>query len=179
MSEVKRYHPALVVLHWLLAVAILGMFALGFFVLDEMKSTDPQKSGLSILHIIGGIVILVLTIAQLVIRVKMPRPDPIVTGKPLVDKLATGVHHLLYTLTVLVIVAGLVLAFSADLFAILFLHTGTLPKDFEDFSSHEVHGYLANGLIAVVGLHLAGALYHQFILKDNILARMSLARGED
>ncbi|MGO8754370.1 MAG: cytochrome b [Gallionellaceae bacterium] len=179
MSEVKRYHPALVFLHWLVAAAILAMFALGFFVLDEMKSTDPQKAGLSILHIIGGIVILVLTIAQLVIRVKMPRPDPIVTGKPLLDKLATGVHHLLYTLTALAVVAGLVLAFSADLFAILFLHTGTLPKDFEDFSSHEVHGYLANGLIAVVGLHAAGALYHQFILKDNIFARMSLARSKD
>ncbi len=101
------------------------------------------------------------------------------TGKPLVDKLATGVHHLLYTLTVLVIVAGLVLAFSADLFGMLFLHTGTLPKDFEDFSSHDIHGYLANGLIAVVGLYLAGALYHQFILKDKILARMSLARGKN
>jgi cytochrome b561 len=178
MTEVKRYHPALVFLHWFLALAIVGMFVLGSFVLDDMKSTDPQKAGLLMLHVIGGISILVLTIVRLVIRVTKPRPAAIVTGKPLADKLATGVHHLLYTLTVLVIMAGLVLAFSADLFPILFGHSGTLPKDFEDYVSHDVHGYLANGLIAVAGLHIAAALQHQFILKDNILARMSLARGK-
>ncbi len=178
MSEVKRYHPAMVVLHWFLALAILGMFALGSFVLDDMENTDPKVVGLMQLHIIGGIAILVLTMVRLGIRVKRPRPAPIVTGKPLNDKLATGVHHLLYTLTVLVIAAGLVLAFTADLFPILFSHSGTLPKDFEKFTSHDVHGFLANFLIVVVGLHVAAALQHQFILKDNILARMSLARGK-
>ena len=179
MSEVKRYHPALVFLHWILAVAIVAMFAFGFFVLDNMENTDPKIKGLLSLHVISGVVILVLTVVRLFIRVSKPRPAPIVTGKPLADKLATGVHHLLYTLTVLVIAAGLVLAFSADLYSILFFHTGTLPKDFEDFTSHDIHGFLADGLIAVIALHIAGALQHQFILKDNILARMSLMRGKD
>ncbi len=179
MPEVLRYHPALAFLHWLLAVAILSMFALGFFVLDEMKSTDPEKVGLSILHVIGGITVLVLTFARLFIRVRKPRPAPVSTGKPMADKLATGVHHLLYTLTVLVVVAGLALAYSADLFSILFLHTGTLPKDYEDFTSHDVHGLLANSLMVVIGLHFAAALYHQYILKDDLFARMSLGRGKD
>lgn len=179
MSEVKRYHPALISLHWLLAVAILGMFVLGFFVLDEMKSTDLQKPGWSIVHIIAGLAILVLTIVRLMVRIRTPKPAPIVTGKPLADKLATAVHHLLYTLTVLTVLAGLTLAFSADLFAILFSHSGTLPKDYEDYVAHDIHGLLANGLMAVIALHVAAALHHQFMLKDNIMARMSLLRGKD
>jgi cytochrome b561 len=174
MSEVKRYHPALIVLHWLLAVAILGMFVMGSFVLDGMDNADPQTAGLIRWHLIGGITILVLTIVRLVVRISTPRPAPVVTGKPLMDKMAAGVHHLLYTLTVLVVLAGLALAFSADLFAILFSHTGKLPKDFEDYLSHDIHGWLADGLIAVAALHIAGALQHQFILKDNILSRISL-----
>jgi cytochrome b561 len=143
-------------------------------VLDEMKSTDPQKAGLTILHIVTGIAILALTVVRLIVRASAPRPAPVVTGKPLADKLATGVHHLLYTLTVLVVLAGLALAFSANLFSILFFHSGTLPKDYEAIVAHDVHGLLANGLMAVIALHVAAALHHQFILKDNILSRMSL-----
>ena len=43
MSEVKRYNPALIVLHWLLAIAIAGAFVMGAFVLDEMKNDVPEK----------------------------------------------------------------------------------------------------------------------------------------
>ena len=90
------------------------------------------------------------------------------------DLVATGLQHLMYTLTVLIVVSGLVLAFSAHLFTILYGHTGTLPKDFEDFTSHDIHGWLVNGLLVVVGLHVAAALQHQFILKDSIMSRISL-----
>lgn len=178
MPEVKRYHPALVVLHWLLALAIIGMYVFGSFVLDEMENTAPQTAGLLELHLIGGITILLLTFVRLALRVSKPRPAPATSGNPIMDKVATGVHHLLYTLTVLVIVFGLALAWSADLFSILFMHTGTLPKDFEDFTSHDLHGLLADGLMVAVALHVAGALKHQFVLKDNLLTRMSLRRND-
>jgi cytochrome b561 len=44
--------------------------------------------------------------------------------------------------------------------------------DFKEF-----HEMLANGLIGLVGLHLAGALFHHFVRKDGILRRMLPARG--
>ena len=173
LSEVKRYHPALITLHWLLALAILGMYVFGSFVLDDMHNTEPDKPGLLSLHLIIGIAILVLTVVRLVIRVRAPRPAP-VPGSPAALKVATGLQHLMYTLTVLIVISGLVLAFSANLFSILFGHVGSLPKNFENFTSHDIHGLLVNGLLAVVALHIAAALQHQFILKDNIFSRMSL-----
>jgi cytochrome b561 len=173
-SEVKRYHPALITLHWLLALAILGMYVFGSFVLDNMHNTEPGKPGLLSLHLIIGIAILALTVVRLIIRVRAPRPAPLPTNKPAANKLATGLQHLMYTLTVLIVLSGLTLAFSAHLFSILYGHTGTLPKDFENFTAHDIHGLLVNGLLAVVALHVAAALQHQFILKDNILSRISL-----
>jgi cytochrome b561 len=172
-SEVKRYHPALITLHWLLAVAILGMYAFGSFVLDDMHNSAPGKPTLLSLHLVIGVAILLLTVVRLIIRVRAPRPAP-VPGSRGAQKVATGLQHLMYTLTVLIVVSGLVLAFSAHLFTILYGHTGTLPKDFEDFTSHDIHGWLVNGLLVVVGLHVAAALQHQFILKDGIMSRISL-----
>lgn len=174
MSEVKRYHPALIVLHWLLALAILGAIFYGGVVLGGVENSDVHKVGMLKLHAFMGILILAFTVVRLVLRVTTPRPAPLVSGKPLADKLAVGTHHLLYTLTVLVVAAGLALAASTDMFRVLFEHSGQLPKDFDDYAAHSVHAALAYALLAVIGLHVAGALQHQLILKDGILSRMSL-----
>jgi cytochrome b561 len=37
----------------------------------------------------------------------------------------------------------------------------------------EIHGFTANALIALIGLHLLGVIKHQFVNRDNILARMT------
>ncbi|MBW8901931.1 MAG: cytochrome b/b6 domain-containing protein, partial [Massilia sp.] len=41
----------------------------------------------------------------------------------------------------------------------------------------DIHGFTANVLIGLIGLHLLGVLKHQFIDRDNILARMT-GRGK-
>lgn len=171
--EVKRYHPALIILHWLLAVAILGAIFYGGVILGDVENSDPHKIGMLKLHAGLGLLILALTVVRLIVRVSTPKPAKLVTGKPLVDKMAIGIQHLMYTLTVLVVVAGLALAFSTKLFRVLIAHTGNLPKDFDDFAAHGVHSALAYALLAVIAIHVAAALQHQFILKDGILSRIS------
>lgn len=176
--EVKRYHPALITLHWLLAVAILLAIGFGGLVLDDMANDNIHKAGLLRVHVTLGIFILIFTVVRLIVRASTAKPAPLATGKPLMNKLAVGIHHLLYVLTVLVTLAGLSLAFSADLFGVLFQHVGSMPKDFDDYAAHGIHGLMAYTLLGVVSLHVAGALQHQFILKDRIFSRMSL-RGKD
>lgn len=176
--EVKRYHPALIALHWLLAVAIFLAIIFGCFVLDGMANDNIHKPGLLRMHVTLGILILFFTIVRLVVRASTAKPAPLVSAKPAMDKLAVGIHHLLYTLTVLVALAGVALAYSANLFSVLYQSLGKLPKDFEGYAAHGVHGLLAYALLGVAALHAAGALQHQFILKDGIFSRMSL-RGKD
>jgi cytochrome b561 len=176
-AEVKRYHSVLIFLHWLLAFAILLAIYYGGVVLGGLENTDAHKPDVLRAHMVIGVLILLFTLVRLAVRVTSAKPAPLVTGKPVMDKVATGIHHLLYTLTALVVVAGLALAASADLFRVLFAHAGKLPADFDTFAAHGVHAALAYTLLGVVALHVAGALQHQFILKDGIFARMSL-RGK-
>lgn len=174
MSELKRYSTTMIILHWILAIFILGAVFMGAFVLDEMESTNPQKISLLLTHMIVGVGILFLTLVRLIVRIKTPLPAPVEGKNKWMNKLATGLHHLLYLLTITTALAGMTLALSAKLNEIVFQHIGTLPVDFEDFIAHEIHGIFAQLLLLTILLHVAAALYHQFILKDGLMSRMSL-----
>lgn len=177
MPEIKRYHPALITLHWLLAAAIFAALGLGMFVLDGMEATHPGKTGLLQVHVLGGIAILLLTIIRLIVRIRTPKPAPFVTGNKKMDMLASSIHHLLYVLVIVAAASGMALAFSSDLIGILFGHSAQpLPKDFEDYAAHGVHGLVANVLLLAILVHVAGALKHKFILKDGLFSRMSFRK---
>ena len=176
MFELKRYSSTLVILHWMLATFILAAIFMGAFVLDEMSNDHPQKILLLQLHVIVGIGILVFTLLRLYVRFATPQPAPVASDNKLVEKVSKGLHHLLYLLTILTVLAGIALAISANLPAVLFSHAGALPADFEGFVAHEVHDIFAMLLLFSIGLHVAAAVYHQFILKDGLLSRMSLRK---
>lgn len=176
MSEIKRYSTTMVVLHWVLAIFILGAIFMGSVVLDEMDSDHPQKILLLKLHVIVGIGILLFTLLRLIVRLRTLQPAPLASKNKWMDRPATAVHYLLYLLTILTVLAGLALAISADLPAVLLNHIGELPKDYDDYLVHEVHGVFANLLLYTIALHAVAALYHQYILKDGLLSRMSLRK---
>lgn len=176
MSEVKRYHPTLIALHWLLAIAIIGVFAMGAFVLDGMKNDVPEKIQLLQMHVLGGASIMILTILRLVVRMNTAKPAPVVTDNPKMDKIGTTVQNSLYLLTLLAAMSGMALAIKADLLNVLFRHVGSLPADFGGFVAHEIHAVMAISLIALTLVHVAGALKHQIVLKNNILDRMSFRK---
>jgi len=176
MSEIKRYSSTMVMLHWALAIFILGAIYIGAFVLDEMDSTHPQKILFLKTHILVGTGILILTVFRLYLRFTTPQPSPLASDKPVMDRLSTGMHYLLYLLTILTALAGFTLALAAKLNEVVFQHLGALPKDFEDFLAHQIHGIFAQLLLLTILLHIVAALYHQFILKDGLLSRMSLRK---
>lgn len=176
MSEVKRYHPVLVVLHWLLAIAIAGAFIMGAFVLGGIKNDVPEKLQLLQMHVLGGASILILTLLRLIVRIKTAKPAPIVTDNAKMDKVGTSVQHALYLVTVLAALSGMALAIKSDLLNVLFRQVGSLPADFESYAAHGVHGLMAAMLIGLMLVHVGGALKHQFLLKNGIFARMSLRK---
>jgi cytochrome b561 len=53
---------------------------------------------------------------------------------------------------------------------------GALPKDFWVYPVRTVHYAFSRLLMALIALHIAGALYHTFILKDGLLRRMFFGR---
>jgi cytochrome b561 len=179
MSQVSRYHPVLVVLHWLLAVLIPTALALGTFVMAKIPTSDPAKIDALRGHMAGGILILTLMLLRLAFRFATRRPGAASTGSVLFDGLAFVSHRLLYVGVIAMAVVGLSLANEAGILGILAGERPRLPPDFWDYKLRVVHYLISRLLLALIALHVAGALYHTLLRKDGLLRRMWFGKRID
>ena len=166
----SRYQPVLVALHWLLALMIIGLLCLGFFVLAQMPNTDARKLDILVWHMSGGMLVLVLMILRLIIRRWSARPAKAATGSPLLDRLASMAHVGLYVIVFLMIATGWT---TGWLISGAFQPNGEpLPDNFAVFPTFKAHAVLAALLAILIAAHVAAAFYHQLVLKDGLFRRM-------
>lgn len=173
-----RYTPTAIALHWLLALMIVGSFSVGVTMSDMALS--PLRLKLYNWHKWAGITILALSALRLLWRLGH-RPPPALPMPTWQHRASQVAHLALYVLFFAVPLAGWAYSSAAGFPVVLF---GVLPLP--DFVAadralsetlKEVHGNLAWGLAAVVALHVAGALKHQFLDRDGLLQRMWPSRG--
>lgn len=169
---VKRYHPALVTLHWLLALLLLVALGMGSQVLAELPNTDPEKLNALKGHMIAGGVILLLTVVRLITRLTTTHPPAATTGMAWADKVAPLMHWVLYGLVLAMAGSGIAMSVAFDLPAVVFNGVGSLPPDFQAATARAVHGATSKLLGLMILAHLAAALYHQFVRRDGLLSRM-------
>ena len=167
----KRYHPAHVALHWLIALLVFMMLGIGKIVMPGVTPDDPQKPMMLQSHTYIGGAIAVLLIIRLVMRFTVRRPAAADAGNAFLNFLARAVHFLLYLLLIGMALSGLGLYQMANLPAV-FSGAQPYPQNFFDFLPRQGHGLTSWLLLGLVLLHFGAALYHQFIRKDNLLARM-------
>jgi len=174
---VERYHPALVVLHWLLAAALLFALAMGTLSLKEIPNASPDKLFALRGHMAFGVALLALTLVRLAVRSLTRRPPPAATGSALLDRLARVVHGALYLAVILMAASGIALAVQAGLPGIVFGGSGApLPESFAAFAPRRAHGLLAQLLLVLVAIHVLAALWHHFVRRDGLLGRMAFGR---
>jgi cytochrome b561 len=176
MTQVTRYHPALVALHWLIALLVIAALALGALVMAKMPNSDPQKLEALRSHMSGGTLILILMVVRLSLRRGTAHPAPAATGHAFLDRLAWLSHRLFYVAVIGMATSGLVMALQTRLPWVVFLGEGTLPADFWAFPVRFVHYGFSRLLMALIALHVAGALYHTLVLRDGLLKRMVFGR---
>jgi cytochrome b561 len=172
MQRVTRYQPLLVGMHWLMALMVIVALAAGALVLVKIPNTDPMKVGALRQHMGGGILLVVLMLVRLVVRMQTAHPPRASTGDSALDRLAWLSHRLLYVLVFGQAAVGLYLAFQAGLPDIVFGGHGVMPPDFWIFPARSVHYVISRLLMALIALHVTGALYHTFVLRDGLLRRM-------
>lgn len=166
----QRYSTLAMLLHWAIALALGFQLALGF-----AMPHDERGFALFQLHKSVGVTILVLTLARLAWRV-MHRPPPAVEGG-FQGFLAKSVHTLLYVFMIAQPLTGWALV-STDPTGIPTILFGTVPWPHLPLPAglnepmEEAHEILAWTGLALIVLHVAGALRHQFMLKDGLLRRM-------
>ncbi|MDP6646458.1 MAG: cytochrome b/b6 domain-containing protein [Rhodospirillales bacterium] len=173
----KRHHPHLVALHWLLALMIIVALVMGGIILGKTPNSDPEKIGHLQTHMSLGTLILILMVARFAVRLLKPRPAPAESGNPVLKWLGPLVHYLFYLVVIAMASSGLATAILAGLPEIVFGGTGEpLPASFDDIPPRAAHGILSILLMILIVLHLAGFVFHQFIRKDHLFERMWFAR---
>lgn len=174
MSETtpKRYNPALVAIHWLMALLVIMMLGVGKFMMPTVPVEDPQKPMMLQTHAYIGIAIAVLLVIRLVLRFTTKRPAPADAGNAFLNWVAKATHFLLYAFMLGMVASGMGLFQLADLPSI-FSGATPYPADyFSSFAPRGGHGIFSGLLLALVALHFGAAMYHQFIKKDGLLGRM-------
>ena len=168
-----RYHPALVMLHWVLAL-LIGLALLGGSIfLDDMPNSDPQKIEALQGHMIVASLILLLMLVRLGVRLRTAHPPKADTGYSLLNQLALWAHWALYVAVFGMIVSGITMSIVIGLPGIVFFGSGDpLPATFEGTLPRLAHGAFASILMLLIAGHVAAALYHQFVRKDGLLSRM-------
>jgi len=168
---VTRYHPLLVALHWVLALAIIGNLAAGKLLLEGLSNADPAKLDLLRLHMASGLTILILMVARLITRLRSRKPAPANPSGPL-KWLATISHWGLYLLTFAMVSTGLGMAQMGALFPILEGKPVPLPSSFDTLPPHAGHVLFSSLLLALIALHSSAALWHAFAKRDGVFGRM-------
>lgn len=159
--------------HWISAFAVIGLFAVGFWMVDLSYYSEWYKTAPHY-HKSVGVLLLVITVARFAMKLKQTSPKPL--GNTIEVKVAHLAHLILYGLLLLIFISGYLIS-TADGRGIEIFNWVTLPGAGELFSEQEdtagfVHRWLAYGLMAMVVLHALAAIKHHFINKDSTLKRM-------
>jgi cytochrome b561 len=171
----RRYHPVLVSLHWLMAVFIFMMLAVGRLMFPTLTNA-VQETSMVKTHMILGLFLLALVIIRFIVRLRTPKPAPATTGNALLDKIGVITHYLLYFLVFQMALSGVGTMLIANLTPILSGSAMPVPDHLLGYPPYAVHGLTGWLLIGLLGLHIGAAGFHQFIRKDNLLARMWFGR---
>jgi cytochrome b561 len=166
-----RYHPVHVVLHWLVALMVIGAFAVGLIFLDSTPNSAPEKVTYLSYHSLWGILLALVLVSRLITRFVFKRPAPADAGHPVLNMIGKATHFLLYVGVFVMLLSGAGMAMQAGLMNV-FAGQGALPEDFRVFPPRGVHGMMFSILFILILLHVGAALYHQFIRKDNLFGRM-------
>ena len=166
----RRYHPALVALHWALAFCLIGLLIAGSTLLAPVANDDPAKLMSFRMHMALGGITLILLVARVIVRLATRTPPRLPTGNALLDRLAPLTHGLLYILPLAMIFSGIVFARASNLPDAVF-GSGPMPESFTH-PARAVHGIASTLLMALIALHIAAALWHQFFRRDGIMTRM-------
>ncbi|WP_075881185.1 cytochrome b [Vreelandella massiliensis] len=166
-----------IILHWLSAIAIVGLFILGWW-MTELDYYDPWYNQAPWIHRSVGVLLLLLTVLRLVWRFIQPTPHD--EGGRLEALAAHAGHIALYVLLLTVMVSGYLISTAKgsgiDVFGWFevpaLLHG--LPNQASIAGS--VHWYSALALVVLAAGHALAAFKHHFIDHHNTLVRMLTPR---
>lgn len=180
----NRYGRVAIALHWLIAILVIANIALGLY-FPDLPNSDASKFALTQLHKSIGLTVLVLSLLRLGWRLVHPVPPLPATLHPALKWLAHATHYILYFLIIAIPLSGWALVSDSPLGLptmyfgwfewphIPFIADMTRAQKHASIGIFDsTHIVLAWSAIVLVPLHVAAALFHQFVRRDDVLLRM-------
>jgi cytochrome b561 len=182
-------------LHWTVVALVAIQIPLGFYMVEvyefytETYADDrlPMVMRTSMVHHTIGLTVLILAVSRLTWRVSNRTPDLPAALAAYQRVIARTTHVFLYALMILYPLTGwaALSAYEGE-FPIFFFGWDDLPRIVPQVAEGEPFDYAFFARIhrlgwkvgaAIVGLHVVGALWHQFVAKDGVLRRMWSGTG--
>lgn len=175
----QKYSIPMRVLHWIIAILIFGVLGLGIFMTPYNLDAPEYSDNLYYWHKSFGLLALMLIVVRLIVRLRSNVP-PLPDSLPKHEIIASHVvHKLLYVMMFLLPVLGYIQSstyeYSSGVHFFFFDLPELLPDNKQLFEltnfAHRICGY---GLLALISLHVLGALKHRFFDREenDVLKRM-------
>lgn len=169
----KKYDLVAQFLHW--SMTLILLYLIFFSQFEEIP--DAVMENKIELHSGLGLLIVVLGLFRWFWRKTRPRPAPVETDPPWQTRAADIIHQVFYALFLLspavgIVLAGLV-AYPVRIFGLIEISGWLSDNEKAAGLMNSVHGFSADLILYFLVLHVAAALYHQFIKRDGIIWRMT------
>lgn len=162
-------------LHWLVALAMYGMFALGLWMVS-LGYYDTWYHKAPELHKSIGMVLFAFMVLRVIWRFISPPPAPLASYSPLVRYSAVAVHLLLYLLLFAIFISGYLISTAEgkpiEVFGVLSVPATVSGYGAQADLAGDIHLWLAWAVVILSLLHGVAALKHHFIDRDITLKRM-------
>ncbi len=175
MQERNTYTSTAKSLHWFVLLLLIVQYTIAW-TMPDIGRTTPLTTIIS-LHFSIGVLIFFTVAVRLIWRATHPEPEPEGGIAPWQVSTARIVHSLLYLTLLLLPLFGWINASWRGM-PVSFFDLFALPKIVATHTAGwgwtgDVHSLLATyGLLGLVGLHVAAALYHFFVRRDRVMQRM-------
>lgn len=182
LDHEAHYNAVAKFFHWLIALAIIGMLALGWTMADDELVKGPLRFSLFQWHKSIGITILLLSLLRLGWRLMNPPPAFPATMPSWERWAAHGTHFLFYALMIGLPLTGWLLVsaspYKTELFGLVALPNLPFIADMPDKKAfgeiaEDCHGALASITLGLLLLHIAAAWKHHLFERDDVLLRMA------
>jgi cytochrome b561 len=169
-NTTKRFGGVTKLVHWLVFILITAQF---YLVWDL---NDSNKALYMMLHKSIGVTILLLGIFFIIWHSINIKPLPAETQPRWQYITSKIVHHTLFLLLLVMPIIGYLLSCTNGR-SVNFFGWFTIPcliAENDPLSDilFNTHVYLGYVILTLVGIHILAALYHGFVVRDNVLKRM-------
>lgn len=175
LNAKNRYGWLSILLHWSMAIGLIGMYFLGEYMTD-LDYYDQWYHTAPAIHKAVGVILGILIILRLIWNHLQHKPEALTKINPLIDRMAQLAHLALYLLVILLVISGYLISTAKgqgiDVFG--WFEIPALLNENADRGeiAGDIHEVLASLFFLLVWLHAIAALVHHFIFKDRTLKRM-------